>query len=94
MVLTINFSIDASFTEKRQFLNLFASIMGEEQSELPEIDWRTIIKKSVKLKVKEFEIDEKILFQKVEECVKKCLEKSNPDRLYRDNCIAKLCDIY
>jgi hypothetical protein len=95
LALANNFTFGASVTVKRQFFNLFASMMGEEQTELPEINWDNVAsKKIVKIKMRELELNEKELFQKVEECVKKCMEKSNPDRSYRDNCIAKFCDIY
>jgi hypothetical protein len=96
LVFTSNYTFGANvYDGKRQVFNLFASLMGEDQTELPEIDWNAITsKKIIKLKMKEIEIDEKELFQKVKECVKKCMEKSRPDRLYRDNCIAKFCDIY
>jgi hypothetical protein len=80
---------------RRQVFNLFASLMGEEQVELPEIDWNTIeSKKTFKPRVKELEIDQNGLFEKVKDCVKKCLEQINPDKLYRDTCIAKSCDIF
>jgi hypothetical protein len=79
---------------KRQAFNLFSSLM-EEQVELPEVDWETVKSKKIyKLKTKELEMNENQMTKKVEECVKKCLEKINPDKSYRDNCLAKFCDIY
>jgi len=78
----------ASFRRKRF---LFGS---DEVQELPELDWNTVKFQEMNFNAKEENIDQNQLFDKVLECVKKCMQTINSDVEFRDKCIAKVCDIY
>lgn len=80
----------ASIQNNKRFL--FSN--DQTVNEQPEPEWNTLNFKEIKYETNEFELKPKDLYQRIEECVKKCLSLVNPDKSYRDQCIAKQCDIY
>jgi hypothetical protein len=67
---------------------------SDEVEELPELDWNTVKFQEVNFNAKEENFGQNQLFEKVLECVKKCMQTINSDVDFRDKCIAKVCDIY
>ena len=76
-------------TIKKRFL--FSDEPAEEE---PEPDWNTLNFQEIKLDTKEIELKPKDLYSKIQECIEKCMKNVNSDFSIRDNCIAKICDIY
>ncbi|RNA09062.1 hypothetical protein BpHYR1_048278 [Brachionus plicatilis] len=62
------------------------------QVDEPEPDWANF--KEIKIDTKEVEMNPSDLYSKIEDCIKKCMKEVNSDKSYRDNCVAKMCDIY
>jgi len=105
-LLLISFNVEsASIETKRQLLSVLQSLFGGgsqvESSTLPEPDWSSLNYKELNPETKEKNISPEELYAKVEECVKKCLDQKNNKSntklfsfSFRDNCVAKFCDIY
>ena len=80
---------------KRNRTNLKRFLFGnDEVKEIPELDWNTIKYKTLEVKTKEIEMTPKELYAKIEECIAKCQKQVNSNITSRDQCIARICDIY
>lgn len=58
----------------------------------PEINWDSVDYKQIDLKTKEIMLTPTELYAQIDKCVEECMQKR--PSMYRDNCIAKHCDIY
>ena len=102
-LLVISLNVESASIEKRQLINVLQSLFGGgsqvESSTLPEPDWNSLNYKELNPETKEKSILPNELYAKIEECVKKCLDQKNKSNTrfsfsFRDNCVAKFCDIY
>ena len=77
-----------------QTLALLSGHHKEEESmkTKPKIDWDTQSYKQMNIKTKEINLTPAQLYAKIDKCVEECMH--NRHSTYRDNCIAKHCDIY
>lgn len=73
----------------------FFGLMNDQpQIDEPEPDWNASNYKEIKIDAKEIEMKPNELYSKIEDCIQKCMSEVNSDKSYRDNCVAKICDIY
>ncbi|CAF0734695.1 unnamed protein product [Brachionus calyciflorus] len=86
--LLILLQLTVSFPSKR-FLFSDTPVIDE-----PDEDWNSLKFDEIELDTSEIGIKPDDLYLKIKECVQKCMKEVNSDRSYRDNCIAKMCDIY
>lgn len=89
-------AIPQELTAKRfNFLSALKHV-GQENHKAnkpkPEIDWDSVAHKQIDLKTKEIMLTPTGLYAKIDKCVEECMQKGHS--MYRDNCIAKHCDIY
>lgn len=75
--------------EKRSF-----GFDDQPQVDDPEPDWNSFNFEEIKIDAKETEIKPSDLYSQIEDCVQKCMKEVNSDKSYRDNCLAKMCDVY
>lgn len=86
----------ANVHKKRDLESFLESMLrpdAEEEPQEPELDWDTIKFEEITLNTKELDLQPSQLYAKVLECVKNCMQNL-PKNSYRDNCIAKTCEIY
>ena len=86
----------AKANNKFAFLGVFKhSVHHKEEESMktkPKIDWDTQSYKQMNIKTKEINLTPAQLYAKIDKCVEECMH--NRHSTYRDNCIAKHCDIY
>jgi cell shape-determining protein MreC len=85
--------------QRRQFAGSFQKLFfgddtKEENNELPEVDWNKLNVEHIQMKASEVLFTSMDMNEILFDCVEKCLKIVNPDRSWRDKCIAKTCDIY
>lgn len=72
----------------------FFGFDDQPQVDEPEPDWNSLNFNEIKIDTKEIEMKPNELYSEIEDCVQKCMKEVDSDKSYRDNCLAKMCDVY